>query len=324
MNASQKPATQADREAAEWFARLGSTSVSTETIHAFFAWRKAAENAEAYKRIEQNWKRMDRLNGDPEIHAMLAQIGGSPKRKSVFTRRTLLPGAIAMIIAGVGAAYWWSAQSPETFETGVGEQRSVQLADGSFVRLDTDSRIRVELTDGARHVELVQGQALFDVAHDASRPFTVGADGMTVTALGTVFDVRRTGADVQVVLVQGRVRVKAAGGPDQILNPDQTARTTRQGAKTASINAAAATSWTEGRLVFSGTPLAAAVTEVNRYLVDKVVIEAPEVQSTPISGTYRAGDRSAFVSAASEIFELQAQPQADGSVKLIPRRTKNQ
>jgi transmembrane sensor len=323
MNASQKPATRADREAADWFARLGSTSVSTEAIHEFFEWRKAPDNAEAYKRIEQHWKRMERLQGDPDINAMLSDVGAKPKAKPLLTKRVLLSGALAMIAAGAAATVWWTTTAPQTYETGVGEQRSLQLADGSFVRLDTDSEIRVKLTADRRRIELVQGQALFDVAHDAARPFTVSAGDATVTALGTVFDVRLTGATTQVVLVKGRVRVEAAGGPDQILNPDQTARTTRQGAKTTTIDAAAATSWTEGRLVFSGVPLARAVAEVNRYLVDKIEIDAPEVLATPISGTYRAGDRSAFVSAASEIFELTPEPQADGAIKLVPRRTKN-
>ena len=72
MSASQTPATPADREAAEWFVRLSATSVSTEALHDFFEWRKAPENAAAYRRQEQNWDRFARLKGDPEIDAMLS------------------------------------------------------------------------------------------------------------------------------------------------------------------------------------------------------------------------------------------------------------
>ncbi|MFN7106863.1 MAG: FecR family protein [Brevundimonas sp.] len=322
MDASQKPATTADREAADWFARLGASSVSTETIHEFFEWRKAPDNAAAYRRQEQNWERFSRLKGDADIDAMLAAAGHSKLRRRTSTG-VILAGVVALMIAGFGVGVYWKASAPPTYETDVGEQRSIQLADGSVVRLDTNSRIRVRLSDATRQVELLEGQALFDVAHDASRPFRVSADSMTVTALGTVFDVRRYGRDARVILVEGKVRVAAPGGPDQLLQPNQTARTTRQGAKTQEINAVVATGWAEGRLYFSGTPLKEAVAEVNRYLTHKIELEAPAAADTAVSGAFRVGDRDAFVSAASDFFDLEAEAQPGGAIKLVPRRTKN-
>lgn len=330
MSASQKPAATADREAAEWFARLGATAVPTETIHAFFAWRAVPENAAAYKRIEGQWERMGRLRGDPEIDALMDQIGKprparGPGRGAAWAPlgRPLAGAVLALLVAGVGVAAWWTLSRPPVYATEVGEQRTVQLADGSSVRLDTDSRIRVRLSDGARRIELLEGQALFDVAHDAARPFVVSADDTTVTALGTVFDVRRIGSDVRVVLVEGRVRVDDPRGGRTVLTPDQAATVTPRGAQARPVNAATATSWAEGRLVFSGTPIGEAVAEVNRYLTDPVILAAPGVAGTPISGAFRVGDRGAFVSAAAEVFALEAQPQPGGAVKLVPRRTKN-
>lgn len=322
MSASQKPATTADREAADWFARLGSKSVSTEALQAFFTWREIPENAAAYKRQEANWDRIGQLKGDPEIHAML-QDAGRPKPRRSFGGGWLGPAVMALVFAGVGVGVYQVYYAQTAYETDVGEQKSIQLADGSFVRLDTDSRIRVRLNGAGRKVELLEGQALFKVAHDARRPFTVSAGGATVTALGTVFDVRRSSQGVEVVLVEGKVRVQAAGGPDQILTPNQSAHTTRQGAKAQPIDAITATSWADGRLVFSGTPLQKAVSEVNRYLTHKIELDAPDVADTVISGTFRAGDRTAFVSAASDLFSLEAQPQPGGAVKLVPHRTKN-
>jgi transmembrane sensor len=322
MSASQTPATPADREAAEWFARLSATSVSTEALHDFFEWRKAPENAAAYKRQEQNWDRFARLKGDPEIDAMLS-AAGQPKPRTGPSGRLVLSGVVALLIAGLGVGVYWTLNAASTYGTQVGEQRSVQLADGSVVRLDTNSRIRVRLSGSERQIDLLEGQALFEVAHDASRPFRVHADAMTVTALGTVFDVRLDGGSARVVLVEGKVKVEAPGGSDQVLLPNQTARTSGQGAKTQLIDAAVATSWAEGRLIFSNTPLQAAVAEVNRYLTDKIEIDAPGTVQTPISGVFRAGDRAAFVSAASDVFELEAVAQPGGAIKLVPRRTKN-
>lgn len=329
MSASQKPAAPADREAAEWFARLGATSVPTETLHAFFAWRAAPENAAAYRRIEDQWERMGRLRGDPEIDAMMDAIGRArpsrPARTPARTpfRRPVFGAVLALLVAGAGVGAWWTLSRPPIYATEVGEQRTIQLADGSSVRLDTDSRIRVRLSGEARRIDLLEGQVLFDVAHDAARPFVVSADETTVTALGTVFDVRRIGPDVRVVLVEGRVRVDDPRGGRTVLAPSQAATVTPQGAEARAVNAATATSWAEGRLVFSGTPLREAAAEVNRYLTDKVILDAPGVADTPISGAFRVGDRGAFVSAASEVFALEAQPQPGGAVKLVPRRTKN-
>lgn len=322
MSASQKPAATADREAAEWFARLGAKSVSTDTIHEFFAWRATPENAAAYKRMEGHWERMGRLRGDTEIDAMLASIGKA-KRTPAIVGRPVLGAILALLVVGAGVGVWWTMNRSPTYGTDVGEQRTVQLADGSSVRLDTDSRIRVLLSADERRIDLLEGQALFEVAHDAARPFVVSADGTTVTALGTVFDVRRAGPDVRVILVEGRVRVDGPRGAQTTLAPNQTAVVTPLGAEARPVDASAATAWAEGRLVFSGTPLRDAVAEVNRYLTDKVILEAPAVAGTAISGTFRVGDRGAFVSAASEVFALDAQSQPGGAVKLVPRRIKN-
>jgi len=322
MSASQTPATPADREAAEWFVRLSATSVSTEALHDFFEWRKAPENAAAYRRQEQNWDRFARLKGDPEIDAMLA-AAGQPKPRTAGSGRLILTGVVAALIVGLGVGLYWRLNAATIYGTEVGEQRSIALADGSTVKLDTNSRIRVKLSGSERRIELLEGQALFEVAHDATRPFRVHADAMTVTALGTVFDVRLDGANARVVLVQGKVRVEAPGGSDQILQPDQSARTSGQGARTQPIDAAVATSWAEGRLTFSNTPLQVAVTEVNRYLTAKIEIDAPSAAETPISGVFQAGDRAAFVSAASDVFDLEAVAQPGGAIKLVPRRTKN-
>lgn len=189
MSASQTPATPADREAADWFVRLSATSVSTEALHDFFEWRKTPENAAAYKRQEQNWERFARLKGDPEIDAMLSEMG-QRKPRTGPSGRLVLSGIVALLIAGLGVGVYWQLNAASTYGTQVGEQRSVQLADGSVVRLDTNSRIRVKLSGSERQIDLLEGQALFEVAHDTSRPFRVRADAMTVTALGTVFDVR--------------------------------------------------------------------------------------------------------------------------------------
>jgi len=184
--------------------------------------------------------------------------------------------AIALVIGG---ALWWNGRG--VFETSVGEQRVVQLADGSSVSLDTDSRIHVRFENGERRIDLNQGQALFDVAHDAGRPFVVHAAGTRITAVGTVFEVRRTGPGVAVTLVSGVVDVVAAdvAAPPRRMAAGQKTQVSARGVTTRDVNTAAETSWTTGRLIFTDVPLEEAVSEVNRYLTAKIEIDDPAIRA---------------------------------------------
>jgi transmembrane sensor len=116
---------------------------------------------------------------------------------------------------------WWLTFSPaEQFQTKVGEQRSVVLADGSRVTLNTASKIEVRLQADHRVVQLLQGEALFEVAHDAQRPFDVHAGHVVVRAVGTQFDIDRRATRTVVTVVEGRVAMLAAGSRTSNLRMD--------------------------------------------------------------------------------------------------------
>lgn len=309
----------AELEAAAWHARLGEPRVSTQTIEDFFAWRSRPENADAYRRVETAWTESGRLAASPQIQAALdAALSSSPERK----RSRSLPPALFALAAGLvivaliyGGWVWQGARSG--FETGVGEQRLVQLADGSSVQLDTNTLLRVRFSDGQRLVDLERGQALFTVAHDASRPFIVQADGTSVTAVGTVFDVRRDAQGVRVTLVSGAVDVVRAGrGAPARLAAGQQTSVTDKGVATRAVDVAAAVGWTEGRIVFVDTPLDQAVAEVNRYLTRPVALAPGADGAVAVNGVFKAGDRDAFVAAASGALGLRATTRDDGSVLL--------
>ncbi len=309
-----------ETEAAAWHARLGARSVSTETIEDFFAWRSKPGNADAYRRVERVWGAAGRLEKDPEIARAFSE---ALSRKDSAARprrlgRAVIGAAIggAVMAAAVAGALW--LQSRTVFATGVGEQRVVQLADGSNVRLDTDSRIRVRFDGDRRLVELEDGQALFTVAHDGDRPFVVLTDDIQVTAVGTVFDVRRDSSGVKVTLVSGVVDVaeRAAGRAVKRLAAGQQSQLTPQGQVTRAVDIQAETSWTDGRIVFRDTPLREAVSEVNRYLTQKIVLDAAAQEAASVNGVFRTGDRDAFVSTAAEVFGLRAKKGVDGEVLL--------
>lgn len=324
MPAEVQTRTVADDEAADWIARLGTRTISLDTIQAFAKWREDPANAEAYRRAEQLWSRTGEMADDPDIQAALVQA--QRRRPRRFGAKQIgavgLTAALAASLAA-GVFFW---QGRDTYVTGIGEQRVLQLADGSRVRLDTASKMRVRFTAGERRIELAEGQALFEVAHNPARPFVVSTTDASVTAVGTVFEVRRVGLETRVVLVSGAVDVAqaAAPGTPQRLQPNQQSAIRAGKAKVSTVNAETATSWTTGELTFVDTPLAEAVAEVNRYLAAPIVLEAPAAANTPINGVFRSGDRTAFVSATAHLFNLKAIREADGQVRLVSSRNNEQ
>jgi transmembrane sensor len=219
-----------------------------------------------------------------------------------------------------GGAVIAVGQMAPTFSTEVGGQRLEVLKDGSRVRLNTNSKVQVRFTGDERRVKLLRGEAFFEVAHDAARPFTVETDGTKVRALGTKFDVRRDGDAVQVTLVEGRVQVRQDGRPAiATLAPNQAITVTAAGISAArAANAVEVAGWTTGRLTFRGVPLQSAIQEVNRYSAKKIVLSASSyIANEPVSGQFEPGDTSTFVKAVEAVFPLRASD-AGREIRLAP------
>jgi transmembrane sensor len=313
----------AEREAAEWHLRLGAPRVSTQTVQDFFEWRQDPENAAAYGRVDSVWTGARALSGAPGVgEAVAAAMGRSPRRPW-SPRGVALAGALAVLVVVAGGGLWASQRN--LYRTDIGEQRVVRLADGSSVRLDTDSVVRVRFAQGRRDVRLERGQALFTVAHDPARPFVVTAGDAAVTAVGTVFDVRRTGGAARVTLVSGVVEVRGpVGGPQRRLTAGQQATLSRAGPVVRAVDVGRVTAWSDGRLVFRDTPLAEAVAEANRYLEDPIVLDAPALAQASVNGVIRTGDRAAFVEVVSATFGLSAARDPDGRLRLTAENNSRQ
>jgi len=313
----------AEQEAAAWFAQLNTLSITSRALEDFQAWRRAPANDAAYERIEALWEVGGRLQGDPDIARGVAK---ALNRRSWLHRLAGLwrgaPGlrrAATALAAGAALILTFTVLQGEQYATGVGEQRLVSLDDGTRLRLDTDTRVKVSFSRDGRDVRLIRGQAFFDVAHDAARPFVVHADAAQVRALGTRFDVRLAGEAVKVTLVEGSVEVTdGKASKAWRLAPGETLTTNEVRPQPRQVDVAAATSWTSGRLIFRETPLAQAVAEVNRYSRHKVVVDVARLQSVPVSGVFEVGDTQAFVAAVSDLFELEPE-ETNGEVRLTPR-----
>lgn len=309
------------KEAVEWFARLNQRKVTTADVRGFSAWRRDPANAHAFQKIEAMWDAAGALAGDPELAALTAEArrGSEAREKRRPSGRLVSLGvAGAAAVAVCAFSLVWLQQRPETYATAVGEQRTVQLEDGSRITLDTNTRVAVRYTRGRRAVTLTSGQAMFDVEGDAARPFVVAAGDTRVTALGTRFDVRRSGAGARVILVDGQVAVRHdMDRPAQwSLTPGQQVVTSARQPRVMTTDVAAATSWTVGRLTFENTPISVAVAEVNRYSLEPIEVQDARVSEIRVSGVFNAGDIDGFVAALTDLYPLQASRSDDGRIVL--------
>lgn len=306
-----------EAQAADWLSLVRSGQMTRGEQVALEAWLDAdPAHTEAYNRMHETWRVFGELEDDPAV--MEVREWARRRHNHAFRFRIAAGIAAAAVLSGGWAGWWATSPAPlpeevvaaatvapeQAFATGVGESRTVTLFDGSTVTLDTNSALTASEVGGIRLVELKQGQAFFNVAKDAARPFKVMAAGRTVTATGTQFSVRVDPANYQVTLVEGSVTVETPRsrfipGKAADLKPGFALKAEDAGRawKVAKVDVAADTSWRSGRLTFDDRPLADAAAEMNRYSKRKVVVD-PAVADTQIVGVFPAGDVEAFARAA--------------------------
>jgi transmembrane sensor len=293
-------------EAAAWLARLRSEERTADDEKGFRAW---LAESEAHRAAFETTNSVFEMAG-----AAQRPISRPPAPR--VTRRHVLRTGVTLAAASVaGIAIY--LRSGTTYATEIGEQRDVSLEDGTRVRLDTDSEIRVSMTDEHRHVQLRRGRVHFAVAADAMRPFQVVALDQVVTALDGEFDVSRDGVLVSVLPQVRSVQVanEKAGGsiatarrimPGQLVvfADDQLVREEQPEMRRA-------VAWHYGRLELFKEPLAEAVAQMNRYTRRPIVILDPEIAQLRISGTYSVGDAQAFATSISVLLPVEVSLERD-------------
>lgn len=311
-----------------WVARrrLGLMSAADEA--AFAAWRADPLNAEALAEVEGVVDEVGAVAAFSEVRAMreAALAAASLRQPPWRAMGSIAAGLAAVVLAGVWAVNLPQAppaRSPvpavaaQRYVTGVGEQRTVRLADGSSVALNTASVVEVAYSAGRRDLRLLQGQALFDVAHNPARPFVVTAGDRVVTALGTRFDVRLDSRAVKVVLVEGRVKVeplRPAGlerlmpvlGRETLDAGEALVADPAEGVEVATADTDQATSWRRGQVIFRDDTIAAAVAEMNRYSDTQLVIDDPRIGALKISGVFGVTRDENFLAALTSFYPVEA------------------
>jgi len=310
------------RQAERWLARLRASDCSVAERHDFDVWRTAqATHAEAYAQVEQLWSGLDELAEDPEILQWRREARRSAPTASGRSGRLrwLAFASLAAVVLCAGFVAWWfvGGSSVSSYATAHGEQRSVVLADGSRIVLNTDTVLDVDLGRRTRRVRLRRGEAMFEVTHDANRPFVVQAGGNTISDIGTRFDVHDSGAQTVVAVLEGAVAVARGGNTAELTAGEQIVAGDGAWIR-GRADPIMAAGWTQGRLVFRSTPLGDAVAEANRYGPDRLVIADPSLAQLKISGEFRIGNTSALVRALQSVYPIRAE-RGNGEVRLYRR-----
>lgn len=202
-------------EAAAWLARLRRGHLSEHDLMEFEAWKgQSREHEEAWAEICALWD-------DPAIMTALHAVAPSPSRPrgatrlSLFRRPLIATAAAAafavvlifIVLAGRDVLLQFQAD----YRTASGEQRRLQLQDGSAVTLNTKTAIATEFLGPTRRIKLLAGEAFFAVSADPHKPFLVESRNVMARALGTSFLVKEQGDGLQVAVIEGRVDVSLRG-----------------------------------------------------------------------------------------------------------------
>ena len=312
--------------AADWFALRRSGVMTPEAEAELGAWLADPSNRDAFAEVETTWALLDAARDDP---AML-EMREAAERSHPARRRWLAGGALAASLAAAALAIP-IANSPQiaarlplrayrTLTTGAGQMTTMTLPDGTVVTLDADTVLKTRETATARLVTMERGRAFFRVAKDAHRPFSVVAGGKTVTAVGTAFDVSLEKNGVEVVLVEGKVKV----ADNAILRRAQTAELTAGSRLVVAqegrwaitrVNVEKETGWLRGWLTYDRAPMGQIAADLNRYSEKQIVIADADVAATPMMGAFKPGDVESFVRAAR--YYRFAQVQEDTGDRVV-------
>ncbi len=252
--------------AVAWQVRLSSGDVSDATRAEFDHWRQqSVAHEQAYQEAVQLWQQLsDPLQADRQRRLALAAT--QQRRRQTRRRKLGLAVAASFVLLVLTELFPDYLHHPlADYRTHIGEQTSIQLADSSVIHLNTDTALNVSLSDKERRIELLGGEAEFEVAHDRTRPFRVSAGHTTTEALGTRFIVRYDGNGGNVTLLQGKIRTAAPNTAATLSAGQQIAFHADDLGNVQSADVNSAEAWRHGRLLMNFVPLKQVIAEINRY-----------------------------------------------------------
>lgn len=359
-----------ERVATEWFFQRDRGFAAGEG-EAFHRWLQEDDrHSRAFAEIESTWRSLGEANSkvvgagfdlhlpvDSQVGRKLPDHSNTPVTAARFTRRERkriwFPAALTAA-AGIAIAcvVWWRPNSAgavfaEQAATEIGGLRKIDLPDGSFVTLNSNSAVDVQFTPGARRVRLLRGEANFAVVQSPCRPFVVEANAVVVKAVGTAFNVRLRPEMVEVLVTDGRVRVDDAAHGDSLLSPSRSTNRSLVGERdrdallvagerveipvtadavpTPAIPTAIrasqideALAWQKRRLEYVDAPLSEIVADFNRYNQHRLVIADGRLAARRFGGSFSAGDYSSLVQLLEKTFGVVVERHARETILRLP------
>ena len=307
--------------ASAWLARLQRDGVSEADAIEFETWlAESSANVDAYRRALALWHEYEAAAEAVLVELAAANRPARAVARPGLSRRWLVGGGGGFAVAaGLAIAVMpalLAGPAIQSYATGKGQHQRITLADGSVVDLDAETKLSVSFSRSARRVTLADGEAIFDVAHDAGRPFTVAASNHVVRVVGTQFDVRNRHDGLSVTVARGKVDVRpakaATSGRAFLLTAGQRLEIDRTGLERLSaVDPQETFSWRSGRLVYRAEPLANVVADLNRQFVEQIEVSDPELGRTPVTGVIVLDDQASVVARLSLMLPIRSIPSGE-------------
>jgi transmembrane sensor len=317
-----------EQTAIDWHSRQQSGDAGAQAWVEFTDWLNAdAAHNTAYTMVSDIWDKAGRFGAafsspqvqeSPAVSAKIFRFPGAKKATASVDRPLVLAGGFGSAIAAslmIMASPMVLGQSQIAYSTDIGEQRTVTLADGSTIMLNTNTHLTVKYGRKERHIDMQSGEAFFSVEHNETKPFTVAVHGLLVKDVGTRFDVRDDALQTIVSVTEGIVDVglvpnargtKAGWGQQaQRLNAGQ--QITFTDAKKSVVhtfNAEEVTAWKQGQLVFHNDDLEKVTAELNRYLKTPVQLADASLSGMHFTGVLQIHDQKRAVRDLAAFFAL--------------------
>jgi transmembrane sensor len=326
MKAHDWPSAAARADAAVWVARLHGPNRTKEVEAGLRRWlADDPQHPAAFDMMTETWEKSARLRRRPIEKVASWEAVGFRLRFSYAASAIISTAVVAVI----GTLFYLHT---DVIATGVGEFRTLTLQDGTRVFMDSSTRLSVHYEKAQRQVRLESGEAFFEVTKNPRRPFIVRASGHLIRDLGTEFDVRSDAQGLSVTLVEGKVTVSPiSAGPnggalrDTPGSPSVPAPLPPEQPRAFALSAgerltftptgvsridhpalAIVTAWQRGQVVLDNTSLADAVSEMNRYSHQKIVIQGAAASAIRVSGVFQAGDSQNFAAAVARTYHMKA------------------
>ncbi len=322
-------------EAARWILKLesdeGLSNLEKDRLRAWLD--KSAVHREHFERLVKVW------GGANILTELAVPLHGVKSRDNPsFARARMAIAASVIFVVGMVSLFMFDTQMPvqenRVVATEVGNQKTLDLADGSVLQLNTNSKIRIDYSKDFRDIYLLSGEAYFSVAKDKTRPFRVYAGSGRIRAIGTAFSVYLKDNKVDVAVSEGRVGVASvpivsssirspkvvsrsarslgmlrAGEVGSIVSQldenSKSVQTLEKLEEATDTDVAKRVSWTEGILIFAGEPLEQVVEEISRYTDVSIEFASPEIRTIRIGGNFPVGETETMFSSLETNFGLQ-------------------